>query len=52
MTVKEDRREVLFAGDGDTQFWVSKPDGWPLGNYNVEVLLDGKSVHNARFAVE
>ena len=34
-----------------TEFHVSKPDGWPAGNYEVEVLLDGQSVKRQAFKV-
>jgi hypothetical protein len=40
-----------LAGAGVTEFHISKPDGWPAGNYRVEVLLDGKSVATRAFEV-
>jgi hypothetical protein len=27
-----------------TQFHITKPGGWPVGTYTVEILLDGRSV--------
>ena len=27
-----------------TEFHVAKPDGWPEGNYRIELSLDGKTV--------
>jgi hypothetical protein len=31
---------------------VSKPDGWPAGDYEVEVMLDGKSVGTKKLTVK
>jgi hypothetical protein len=48
--VNESTQEV--AGAGVTEFHISKPDGWPAGRYQVEVLLDGKSVTTKSFEVK
>ena len=34
-----------------TEFHVSKPDGWPVGAYEVEILLNGTSVQRQSFRV-
>ena len=47
--VDESSQEV--AGAGVTEFHISKPDGWPAGKYQLEVLLDGKSVSTRAFEV-
>jgi hypothetical protein len=39
------------AGDAATEFHVAKPEGLTLGDYSVEVLLDGKSVATKAFRV-
>ncbi|MBO9661732.1 hypothetical protein [Dokdonella sp.] len=39
-------------GDAVTTFHIAKPDGWPAGNYKVEILLDGKSVATKDFSVK
>jgi hypothetical protein len=39
------------ATDGATEFHVAKPEGLTIGDYSVEVLLDGKSVANKAFRV-
>ena len=39
-------------GDAVTTFHIAKPDGWPTGNYKVEILLDGKSVATKDFSVK
>lgn len=49
--VHDESQEVMFEGDGLTDFEVSKPDGWPDGIYHVEVFLDGKSVSKVDFLV-
>jgi hypothetical protein len=41
-----------LAGPGVTEFHISKPDGWPVGRYQLEVLLDGKSVTTKTFEVK
>src|SRR5947209_14475964 len=34
--VKEDSQDIAPTGDSTTEFHVSKPDGWPKGDYKVE----------------
>lgn len=34
-----------------TEFHISKPDGWPVGRYTVDILLDGASVGTREFEV-
>jgi hypothetical protein len=48
--VNESSQDV--AGAGVTEFHISKPDGWPAGKYQVEILLDGKSVATKPFEVQ
>ena len=50
--VKEDSMTVNTTGPATNEFHVSKPDGWPAGNYQVEVLLDDKVVQTKKFAVK
>jgi hypothetical protein len=49
-----DRSETTIAPSGTehTEFHVSNPDGWPAGNYQVEIMLDGRTVETLDFAVE
>jgi hypothetical protein len=47
--VDESSQDVM--GAGVTEFHISKPDGWPVGRYQLEVLLDGKSVSTKSFEV-
>jgi hypothetical protein len=40
--VKEESMTVNATGPATHEFHVSKPDGWPAGDYEVEVTLDGQ----------
>lgn len=51
-TVHEETKDLTFAGDGVTDFQISKPDGWPNGKYKVEVMLDGAVVQTREFEVK
>lgn len=49
-----DRSETTISPSGreHTEFHVSKPDGWPPGGYQVEIMLDGRTVETLDFEVE
>ncbi len=49
--VSEDTQAIAPTADATTEFHISKPDGWPAGDYKVEILLDGKSVATKAFRV-
>jgi hypothetical protein len=49
--VKEDSQEITPTGPATTEFHISKPGGWPAGDYQVELFLDGKSVGMKKFKV-
>ena len=51
-TVHEESKDMTFAGDGVTDFQISKPDGWPTGKYKVEISLDGAVVQTREFEVK
>lgn len=51
-TVHEETKDFAFAGAGVTTFQISKPDGWPVGKYKVEILQDGNVVQIREFAVQ
>lgn len=51
-TVHEESKDITFAGDGVTDFQISKPDGWPKGKYKVEISLDGNVVQTREFEVK
>lgn len=50
--VKEDTQTIQATGPSTTEFHVSKPDGWPVGDYQVEVLVDDKPAQTKRFSVK
>ena len=49
--VNEDSKTFQFDGRGTTNFQISKPDGWPVGRYRVEISLDGDVVQTRDFEV-
>jgi hypothetical protein len=50
--VKEDTQMISATGPATTEFHISKPDGWPAGDYQVEVFVDDKSVGTKTFTVK
>lgn len=51
-TVNESSQPLAPNGSDVTTFHISKPDGWPAGNYKVEITLDGKPVASKEFSVK
>jgi len=49
--VHEETQTIAPSGPAATEFHISKPDGWPKGEYKVEILLDGASARTASFRV-
>jgi hypothetical protein len=50
--VDESSQVISTNGPATTEFHVSMPTGFPVGNYTVEILLDGQPVGNESFEVE
>jgi hypothetical protein len=50
--VKEDSATITPTGPATTEFNISKADGWPLGDYQVEIVVDGKSAATQSFKVQ
>ena len=50
--VKEDTQTIDATGPATTEFHISKPDGWPAGSYQVEILQDDKVVQTKKFTVQ
>ena len=50
--VHQESKDLTLAGDGVTNFQISKPDGWPAGKYKLEVMLDGAVVQTREFEVK
>jgi len=50
--VDESRQDIVASGaSAVTEFHLSKPDGWPAGDYKVEVLLNGTPAGSRDFKV-
>lgn len=50
--VNETTQELTLAGPAASEFHISKPGGWPAGDYQVEVFVNGASVGVQKFAVK
>ncbi|MBL0142138.1 MAG: hypothetical protein IPP91_08665 [Betaproteobacteria bacterium] len=50
--VKEDTMTIATTGPATNEFHVSKPDGWPAGDYEVAITLDGKPAGTKKFVVK
>lgn len=50
--VKEDSQTIETTGPATSEFHISKPKGWPAGDYKVEIFVDDKSVGSKTFTVK
>ena len=50
--VNENSQTLAATGPAVTEFHISKPDGWPTGDYQVEVFLNDASASVQKFAVQ
>jgi hypothetical protein len=50
--VGEEQRSVSYKGAGATAFEFKTASAFPVGDYRVDVLLDGKPVTSRDFKVE
>ena len=50
--VDESSRTISPTGSAVTEFHISKPGGWPTGEYTLRVLLDGRDVQSKAFEVK
>jgi hypothetical protein len=50
--VKEETQTIAPTGPAVTEFHIEKPDGWPAGNYQVEVIANGASAGKRAFQVQ
>ena len=50
--VNDSSQTIAPTGPAVTTFHISKPDGWPAGNYKVEISLDGNMVSSKDFSVK
>lgn len=51
-TVHEDSKTLDATGPQTTAFMISKPSGFPAGNYKVDVSLNGAQVASKDFSVK
>lgn len=51
-TVNESSKSIAPTGPAATEFTLEKPDGWPTGKYQVEVLLNGASAGKRDLVVQ
>jgi hypothetical protein len=51
-TVDESTRTIAPSNRERTEFHISKPNGWPLGKYKVEVFLNDQSAGTKTFEVQ
>jgi hypothetical protein len=52
-TVVDDSSQMIApTGPAQTEFHISKPDGWPVGKYTLEVSLDGGPATMKEFVVQ
>lgn len=49
--VDETTQTIAPTGPSASEFHIVKPDGWPAGRYQVEILADGRSVGTKAFEV-
>lgn len=50
--VNETTQEIDATGPANSEFHISKPDGWPVGDYQVEIFLNGASAGVKKFSVK
>ena len=49
--VSDDTQTISGTGSNLTEFHISKPDGFPAGNYKLEIFIDGRSAMNRSFDI-
>ena len=50
--VKEDTATISPTGPATSEFHIIKPDGWPVGTYQVDITVDGKPAATKSFKVQ
>jgi len=50
--VNETTQTIAPTGAASNEFHISKPDGWPAGNYQVEIFVADKSAGTKTFTVK
>jgi hypothetical protein len=52
LPVRDDTQTINPTGPATSEFHVSKPDGWPAGDYKVEVSSSGNAAATRTFTVK
>jgi hypothetical protein len=52
VSVKEDSMQITPTGPATNEFHISKPDGWPVGDYAVEIVVNDKPAGSRKFSVK
>jgi hypothetical protein len=50
--VNEETRDIAPTARAVTEFHITKPSGWPVGKYTLEVSVDGSPVATKEFVVQ
>jgi hypothetical protein len=50
--VNEETITINSVGPTTSEFHISKPDGWPAGEYQVEIFVDDVSAGTRQFTVK
>lgn len=50
--VKEDIQTITPTGPARSEFHISKPDGWPSGDYRVDIFVADKVAQTKSFTVK
>jgi hypothetical protein len=50
--VKADSQTIAPTGPAATEFHISKPSGWPVGKYKVDISVDGSPAGSKEFEVK
>ena len=50
--VNEESQVITPTGSAVTEFHIAKPDGFPAGGYQVEVIANGASAGKRAFQVQ
>lgn len=51
-TVHEDSKTLQSTGPQTTAFMISKPSGFPAGNYKLDISLNGSQVASKDFSIK
>lgn len=50
--VNESTQNIVAQGPAVSEFHISKPDGWPAGNYQIEIFLGDQPAGSKKFTVK